>query len=165
MEPLSLGGVAQLVRARGSYPRSHWFESSHRHQPFPGDVRSSPICFWHLFFSPSPLSSSHRFLQMRWDLLLRPGPFLLTSLSDLPIIAWDVFRQIRMGWKQQMTDSWLTVKEVAQYLKLSTDLIYKLAQQGKIPASKVGTAWRFKREKIDQWMESKENGPKRRNRE
>ena len=26
------GGVAQLVRARGSYPRRHWFESSHRYQ-------------------------------------------------------------------------------------------------------------------------------------
>ena len=59
--------------------------------------------------------------------------------------------------EKNMTDTWLTVKEVAQYLKLSPDLIYKLAQQGKIPASKVGTAWRFKREKIDQWMEAKEN--------
>jgi len=39
---------------------------------------------------------------------------------------------------------------------LSPDLIYKLAQQGKIPASKVGTAWRFKKEKIDRWMEGKE---------
>jgi len=37
-----------------------------------------------------------------------------------------------MEWKQQMTDTWLTVKEVAQYLKLSTDLIYKLAQQGRL---------------------------------
>ena len=55
-----------------------------------------------------------------------------------------------------MTDTWLTVKEVAQYLKLSPDLIYKLAQQGKIPASKVGAAWRFKKEKIDQWMEKNE---------
>jgi hypothetical protein len=26
------GGVAQLVRACGSYPQSHWFKSSHRHQ-------------------------------------------------------------------------------------------------------------------------------------
>ena len=64
-----------------------------------------------------------------------------------------------------MTDSWLTVKEVAQYLKLSTDLIYKLAQQGKIPASKVGTAWRFKKEKIDQWMEANDNRRKRRERD
>ena len=60
-----------------------------------------------------------------------------------------------------MADTWLTVKEVAQYLKLSTDLIYKLAQQGRIPASKVGSAWRFKREKIDRWMDANE---KRRNR-
>ena len=59
-----------------------------------------------------------------------------------------------------MTDTWLTVKEVAQYLKLSTDLIYKLAQQSNIPASKVGSAWRFKEEKIDQWMDANE---KRRN--
>lgn len=55
-----------------------------------------------------------------------------------------------------MTDTWLTVKEVAQYLKLSTDLIYKLAQQGRIPASKVGSAWRFKKEKIDRWMDANE---------
>ncbi len=61
-----------------------------------------------------------------------------------------------------MTDAWLTVKEVAQYLKLSTDLIYKLAQQGKIPASKVGAAWRFKKEKIDQWMEENDNRRERR---
>ena len=47
-------------------------------------------------------------------------------------------------------------------LKLSTDLIYKLAQQGKIPASKVGAAWRFKKEKIDQWMDANENRHKRR---
>jgi excisionase family DNA binding protein len=60
-----------------------------------------------------------------------------------------------------MTDTWLTVREVAQYLKLSTDLIYKLAQQGRIPASKVGSAWRFKKEKIDRWMDGNE---KRRNR-
>ena len=28
----SFGGVAQLVRAHGSYPCCHWFESSHRYQ-------------------------------------------------------------------------------------------------------------------------------------
>ena len=64
-----------------------------------------------------------------------------------------------LRWKKlekQMTDTWLTVKEVAQYLKLSTDLIYKLAQQGRIPASKVGAAWRFKKEKIDRWMDANE---------
>lgn len=55
-----------------------------------------------------------------------------------------------------MNDRWLTVKEVAQYLQLSTDQIYRLAQQGKIPASKVGARWRFKKENIDQWMREKD---------
>ena len=48
---------------------------------------------------------------------------------------------------------WMTVKDVAEYLKLSPDLIYRLAQQGRIPVSKVGNRWRFNKEKVDQWME------------
>lgn len=55
-----------------------------------------------------------------------------------------------------MVDRWMTVQDVAKYLQLSMDMIYKMAQQGKIPASKVGTAWRFKKEKIDRWMEENE---------
>jgi len=53
-----------------------------------------------------------------------------------------------------MNDRWMTVKDVAEYLQLSTDQIYRLAQQGKIPASKVGARWRFKRQKIDKWVEN-----------
>lgn len=52
-----------------------------------------------------------------------------------------------------MDDRWMTVKDVAEYLQLSTDQIYRLAQQGKIPAFRVGARWRFKREKIDEWVE------------
>ena len=47
----------------------------------------------------------------------------------------------------------MTVKEVADYLQFSPDQIYKLAQSGRIPASKVGKRWRFKKERIDEWME------------
>ncbi len=52
-----------------------------------------------------------------------------------------------------MSDRWITVREVADYLQFSPDQIYRLAQQGKIPASRVGKRWRFKKEKLDQWME------------
>ncbi len=54
----------------------------------------------------------------------------------------------------RMTDKWLTVREVAEYLKLSTDLVYKFAQQGKIPVSKIGNQWRFDREEIDDWVKA-----------
>lgn len=57
-----------------------------------------------------------------------------------------------------MNEKWLTVKEVAEYLQLSPDQIYRLAQQGRIPASKVGARWRFKRENIDRWMEEQKGG-------
>ena len=61
-----------------------------------------------------------------------------------------------------MNDRWMTVKDLAEYLQLSTDQIYRLAQEGKIPASRVGTRWRFKKERIDEWMEKNEtNGPER----
>lgn len=53
-----------------------------------------------------------------------------------------------------MKDKWLTVKELARYLKLSKDLLYKWAQTGKIPVSKVGNQWRFDREEIDKWVKS-----------
>ena len=49
-------------------------------------------------------------------------------------------------------DSLMTVKEVAQYLKLNYMTVYKLAQKGKIPASKVGGNWRFKKEIVDEWL-------------
>ena len=49
----------------------------------------------------------------------------------------------------------MTLQEVAAYLQLSKDMIYRLAQSGRIPASKVGSRWRFRRERIDRWMEDK----------
>ena len=52
-----------------------------------------------------------------------------------------------------MQSRWMTLQEVADYLQLSKDMIYRLAQSGRIPASKVGSRWRFRRERIDRWMD------------
>ena len=52
-----------------------------------------------------------------------------------------------------MQNRWMTLQEVAEYLQLSKDMIYRLAQSGRIPASKVGSRWRFRLERIDRWME------------
>lgn len=54
-------------------------------------------------------------------------------------------------------DRWMTLEEVAQYLQVSKDSVYRLAQRGEIPASKLGNLWRFKRQDIDEWMKSKIN--------
>ncbi len=54
---------------------------------------------------------------------------------------------------------WLTLSEVAEYLRVSRETIYKLAQQSKIPASKLGNQWRFKQDLVDQWLQSQTSEP------
>ena len=52
-----------------------------------------------------------------------------------------------------MPDEILTIKELSAYLKTSEKTIYRLLSKNEIPAFKVGTAWRFKKEAIDLWIE------------
>lgn len=51
-----------------------------------------------------------------------------------------------------MEDSLITVKEVADYLKLKEQTVYLLARQNKIPSLKVGGSLRFRRSQIDAWL-------------
>jgi len=51
-----------------------------------------------------------------------------------------------------MNDEILTIKEVADYLKVNERTIYRLAASKKIPAFKVGNAWRFRLSEIDEWI-------------
>jgi excisionase family DNA binding protein len=45
----------------------------------------------------------------------------------------------------------MTVSEVANLLRVHRTTIYRLLKNGKIPAFRVGSDWRFNRERIDQW--------------
>jgi excisionase family DNA binding protein len=53
----------------------------------------------------------------------------------------------------------MTAQELALYLRLAEATIYKLAQAGEIPAVKVGRAWRFKKELIDEWFRRQATQP------
>ena len=46
----------------------------------------------------------------------------------------------------------LTIREVADYLKVTERTIYRLSGAKKIPAFKVGGAWRYCRSDIDAWI-------------
>ena len=54
-----------------------------------------------------------------------------------------------------MTDEILTLKEVAEYLKLAEKTAYRLAAEAKLPGFKAGGSWRFKAGDIDRWIEDK----------
>jgi len=56
-----------------------------------------------------------------------------------------------------MTDEILTLKEVAEYLKLAEKTAYRLAAEGKLPGFKAGGSWRFKREDVLLWIEEQKH--------
>jgi excisionase family DNA binding protein len=47
----------------------------------------------------------------------------------------------------------LTLEEVAHYLRLKPQTIYKWAQERRIPAVKLGKEWRFRRSVLDRWLD------------
>jgi excisionase family DNA binding protein len=47
----------------------------------------------------------------------------------------------------------LTLEEVALYLRLKPQTIYKWAQEKRIPAVKLGKEWRFRRSVLDRWLD------------
>ena len=54
-----------------------------------------------------------------------------------------------------MNNDILTLEEVAAYLRVSERTVYDWAQKGEIPCGKIGTVWRFKREEIEKWVDSR----------
>lgn len=46
----------------------------------------------------------------------------------------------------------MTVEEVARYLRLKPQTIYKWAQEKRIPAVKLGKEWRFRKRILDEWL-------------
>ena len=46
----------------------------------------------------------------------------------------------------------MTSVEAAEYLKMHVKTVCRLAKDGKIPAKKVGSEWRFLRTVLDNWL-------------
>ena len=49
----------------------------------------------------------------------------------------------------------MNIRQASQYLGVSPDTLYKYVGENKIPAFKLGNRWRFKKSKLDEWMEAK----------
>ena len=46
----------------------------------------------------------------------------------------------------------LTIKEVCDLLQIHPTTVYKLIRKGKIPSFRIGSDWRFRRDRIMRWM-------------
>ena len=56
-----------------------------------------------------------------------------------------------------MSDPILTIKDVADYLKVNERTIYRLAASSELPGFKVGNSWRFKQSELEQYIAAQHN--------
>lgn len=87
----------------------------------------------------------------------------MNNLDFSLVIHYFLISKINSDYKGVLADmtendKWLTVEELAAYLKMSRTKLYAMTQKGEIPASKIGNQWRFDRDEIDEWMKSKKTG-------
>jgi excisionase family DNA binding protein len=47
----------------------------------------------------------------------------------------------------------MDIRMASSYLGISPDTLYKYASDGFVPAFKLGNRWRFKRSRLDEWMD------------
>ena len=46
----------------------------------------------------------------------------------------------------------MTVSEVAEYLRVNPQTVYRKAKAGELPAVRIGRAIRFRKTELDEWM-------------
>jgi excisionase family DNA binding protein len=75
----------------------------------------------------------------------------------LPVEICSAHQEHKHAQETLMADSRevMNIRQASQYLGVSPDTLYKYVNEQKIPAFKLGNRWRFKKSKIDQWMEEK----------
>jgi excisionase family DNA binding protein len=52
-----------------------------------------------------------------------------------------------------MSTEIMTIKELATYLDMKEQTVYKLAQRGALPGLKLGGSWRFHRDHIERMFD------------
>ncbi len=57
-----------------------------------------------------------------------------------------------------MEDRWLSVDEIAAYLGIKRDTVYKWISEKQMPAHRMGRLWKFRKEEVDQWVKSGDAG-------
>ena len=57
-------------------------------------------------------------------------------------------------------DGMLTPKEVAEYLKVPIETVWRWCRDSTLPAVKIGKYWRIPRDELDAFIKSKANFPR-----
>ena len=53
-----------------------------------------------------------------------------------------------------MEDRWLSVDEIAAYLGIKRDTVYRWISERQMPGHKIGRLWKFNKKEVDEWVKS-----------
>jgi len=53
-----------------------------------------------------------------------------------------------------MEDRWLSVDDIAAYIGIKRDTVYRWISERNMPGHKIGRLWKFRKEDVDEWMRS-----------
>lgn len=80
------------------------------------------------------------------------------AVNELAMIVLDVHEaqlakrnQQPQNTQEGQPEKWLTVKEVAVMLQISTRTIYDWAKAGKMPGKRINGEWRFLESELREW--------------
>jgi len=62
----------------------------------------------------------------------------------------------------KISDPWLTIAEICEYLAISDDTLYRLIRNKNFPAKKIGNRWKAKKIDIDKWIADNNSTTKKR---
>jgi len=80
--------------------------------------------------------------------MLKNVKILLDKIGNLFIIRIIVFKENFM-----VDSNLMTIEDLADYLKVTRRTIYDWLKHNKVPALKLVGQWRFKKDKIDDWLD------------
>ena len=56
--------------------------------------------------------------------------------------------------RAMMEDRWFSVDEIAAYLGIKRDTVYRWIAEKRMPAHRMGRLWKLRREEVDEWVRS-----------
>jgi len=80
-------------------------------------------------------------------------------IQQLPVRQSRRGRHSGMGREKNplesvMEDRWLSVDEIAAYLGIKRDTVYKWISEKQMPAHRMGRLWKFRKDEVDEWVKT-----------
>jgi len=101
--------------------------------------RLTSICFWCNLCQLDPVYGN----ECHWD--ARTALWIICYYPGGECILPEKTEKI-------MEDRWLSVDEIAVYLGVKRDTIYKWISEKEMPAHRIGRLWKFQRDEVDNWV-------------